>query len=312
VSTFDAHALSILKREATAYRFITSHEAYKALAAVIPEFIDYDSDRHTLTLAYLPGHTSTHVYFFNQQHVSPVFTQRQAEILASFHFPVPATADVSGFPQSIPWILLLNENGPHYFSPTNANTDLMGIIRSNEELMRMLNETRDEWQRTALIHGDIKWTNFIVPQTAATPENIKLVDWEIADIGDPLWDVAGFLQSFLSTWLFGFDNLNISEHKLQQNMQAFDIEQIIPAASQFWSTYIRKANIPAADEHTLLMRTMRYTAARMLQTSIEGIVQTPRVYPNNVRIVQVAFNILRSPEEAARDLFGILPKALAL
>jgi aminoglycoside phosphotransferase len=311
VSTFDAHALSILKREAKAYHFISSNAEYAALASVIPTFIDYDKDRHVLVIGYLTGHTSVHEYYFLKQRVIPEFTAKQAEIIASFHFPVPSYADVSAFPKLLPWILLLNDNGPHYFRP-NSNNDLVGMIRGNNELMEMLIALKSEWQQTSLIHGDIKWTNFITPKTATDASEVKLVDWEITDIGDPWWDVAGFLQSFLSTWLFGFDNMNAAEHKLQANMKAFDIEQIKPAAALFWRTYIQQMNLSATEEQTALVKTMKYTAARMLQTSIEGIVQTPQVYPNNVRIVQVAFNILKSPEMAAQELFGIFPKAVAI
>lgn len=312
VSTFDAHALSILKREAMAYRFISSHTEYAALSSVTPDFIDYDKDRHTLTISYLTDHSSVHEYYFLHQRVLPEFSAKQAEILASFHFPVPAAADTSAFPKQLPWILLLDDNGPHYFSPQQNNTDLIGMIRGNAELMTMLNAIKQEWQQTALIHGDIKWTNFITPKTATDASEVKLVDWEISDIGDPWWDVAGLLQSFLSTWLFGFDNMNAAQHRLQPNMKAFDIDQIQPAAAHFWKTYTGSMQIRPEEEHAALIKSMRYTAARMLQTSIEGVIQTPQLYPNNVRIVQVAFNILKSPELAAQELFGIFPKAVAI
>jgi thiamine kinase-like enzyme len=312
VSTFDAHAVSILKREAMAYRFISSNPEYAALVRMIPSLIDYDKDRHVLVIGYMTDHTSVHEYYFQQQNVLFPYSEKQAEILASFHFPVPETADISAFPQMLPWILQLNQHDSAYFSQPNANNDLMGMIRSNTELMSMLDSTKEEWERTSLIHGDIKWTNFITPKYATDASAVRLVDWEIADIGDPLWDIAGLLQSFLSTWLFGFDNSDMNRHRLQQNMEAFDISQVGPAAAHFWNTYSRLMRMSPEREYASLTRTMRYTAARMLQTSIEGIIQTPRVFPNNVRIVQVAFNILKSPEMAARELFGITPKAMAV
>jgi thiamine kinase-like enzyme len=308
VSNFDAHALSILKREAMAYRFISMHPEYAALAAMIPTLIDYDKDRHVLAVSYFPEHSSVHEYFFLKQQVLPAFAAKQAEIMASFHFPVNAGADISAFPKTIPWILQLEQQG-HHIPQTNSKNDLVGMIRGNAELMSMVNALRNEWQQTTFIHGDIKWTNFITPKTSTDASAMKLVDWEIADLGDPWWDVAGLLQSFLSTWLFGFDNLNATQHRLQPNMKPFDIEQVKPAAAHFWKTYIEARGISPADENQAIGKTMRYTAARMLQTSIEGIVQTPQIYPNNVRIVQVAFNILKTPEIAAQELFGISPKA---
>lgn len=311
VSTFDAHAVSILKREAMAYQFISTHPEYAALAAIIPSFIDYDKDRHVLAVSYFPDHNSVHEYFFSQRGVVPAFASKQAEIMASFHFPVKETADTSAFPHTLPWILLLEEQG-HYISPEGKpNNDLVGMIRGNAELMTMLNAVKNDWKKDTFIHGDIKWTNFITPANATDASTMKLVDWEIADIGDAWWDVAGLLQSFLSTWLFGMDNTVANVHRLQPAMTPFDIEQVKPAAAHFWKTYIAARNLSPVEEQAAIAKTMRYTAARMLQTSIEGIVQTPQVYPNNVRILQVAFNILKSPELAAQELFGIAPKAVA-
>lgn len=312
VSTFDAHAVSILKREAMAYHFITKQQAYGQLASMMPAFMHYDPDRHVLVIAYFEHHISVHEYYFQQQQVFPSFAARQAEILASFHIPVRGDSDTSAFPKQLPWILDLQAHASNeFFKQGHSNTDLVGLIRSNPELSSMLGALKNEWIADSLIHGDIKWTNFITPSKADDARAVKLIDWELADIGDPCWDMAGLLQSFVSTWIFGFDNKDMNNHQLQEHMQPFDIERTRDVARHAWETYSHARNFTPAGEQAMLLKTVRFTAARLLQTSIEGVIQTPRVYPNNMRIIQTAFNILRSPETAAASLFGISTRAVA-
>ncbi|MBC8644455.1 hypothetical protein H9W95_11395 [Flavobacterium lindanitolerans] len=50
---------------------------------------------------------------------------------------------------------------------------------------------------------------------------------------------------------------------------------------------------------------MQFTAARILQTSVEGITFNTKIEANNMRCIQLAFNIMKNPLAALEELFDI-------
>lgn len=51
------------------------------------------------------------------------------------------------------------------------------------------------WEQDSFIHFDSKLENFILSKDM---NHVKLIDWEMANIGDRHWDLAVFVQSFVS------------------------------------------------------------------------------------------------------------------
>jgi hypothetical protein len=81
-----------------------------------------------------------------------------------------------------------------------------------------------------------------------------------------------------------------------------------PAIRAFWSSYThhRKLTNPdLLDEY--LLRSVRYAAARLVQTAYEQGQTSSLLTGNIVVLLQLAFNILQRPAEAALALLGIPP-----
>ena len=304
-SKFDAVTTSVLTREANTYRFLSQSTMYPKVSSCLPAFFDHDKSRHTLTVEYFPGASSIHAYFVKHKSYFPELAIQQAELLHSYHTPIPEGTDTSIFPKALPWVLQVFDFPPGQLFPgQKANEELMAIVYNNTELKSEFDQLKKDYKMTTLIHGDIKWMNFIIyPHEGGQKQS--LIDWELADIGDPLWDVAGLLQSYISTWVFSFDNTDPRSTQLKENMKSFDIADMQTSIRSFWKTYCQLMGYNASMEKEVLLKSLRLTAARIVQTSIEGVVFTPTVYPNNVRSLQLAFNILKSPEGAAKDLLGI-------
>ena len=47
------------------------------------------------------------------------------------------------------------------------------------------------WRAETFIHNDVKWDNFLVYARAGSRRltQMKIIDWELANFGDPAWDV---------------------------------------------------------------------------------------------------------------------------
>jgi hypothetical protein len=59
----------------------------------------------------------------------------------------------------------------------------------NRLLVTGVRRARGAWRAVALIHADLKHDNVLVN----TDGRIALIDWEMARIGDPAWDLAGLM-----------------------------------------------------------------------------------------------------------------------
>src|SRR5213076_3215200 len=84
---------------------------------------------------------------------------------------------------------------------------LLAIVRQYPEFPSALEALRTGWRSERLIHGDMKWDNCLVlgsggpGQGPSPPLPLRVIDWELADFGDGLWDVGGIFHSFLCSWL---------------------------------------------------------------------------------------------------------------
>ena len=98
--------------------------------------------------------------------------------------------------RQLPWTFnyALNPKGEAkgYF----GNSPVFTHIKNNPAFLEAMKTTSQLYKVSTLIHGDIKNVNFIL-KDETDPKSLKLIDWEIADVGDPLWDVAGMIQSLI-------------------------------------------------------------------------------------------------------------------
>ena len=116
--------------------------------------------------------------------------------LAAFHRATrdlarPGASLADALQAVVPWPLCLMDGDAAaelWHSPLTA-----GLLREaalDPMLVSGLRAARLAWRPLALIHADLKLDNILVEHT---PEGLRpiVVDWEMARLGDPAWDLAG-------------------------------------------------------------------------------------------------------------------------
>ncbi len=295
----------MFRRESNALELLKRREEQTTSRLQVPRLIDRDPENNILISELIPDTLSLHDYLMHSQNFPEALAEEQAHILSSCHQVRPGHTEIAAFPRLVPWILQLHKHDSQaYFKDSEASSGVIRIIQENELLSRELQRLHDQWQATHLVHGDVKWVNFLIGKNGS-PGSQRLIDWELADIGDPLWDVAGLLNSYLVAWLFGFDNNAPQTYTHPERMKAFHYLNTRSSAKSFLARYMQLREIPESDQAAFLVRTMKYTAARVLQTSIEGINYNLKVEANNMRCVQLAHNIFRDPQQALTEFFNI-------
>jgi hypothetical protein len=89
------------------------------------------------------------------------------------------------------------------------------------------------------------------------------------------------------------------------DLAPYPIEAIQPGIHAFWQAYAAARRLQAPAARDLLVRSVQYGAARMLQTAYEHMYYWPQITGNALCLLQVSLNILSRPQEAVSDLLNL-------
>ena len=316
------------EREAACYEAARDGDKLAALKRLIPDFHLFDARRHVMVLGLLSGAESLWEHHKRVRRFSPRLAELQGDKLGEYHDGV-RVSDLSSpdltspalkrFPRALPWILSIHESDPSYLATlSRGNAQVVEILRRFPEFPRALKEIKRSWRHNALIHGDVKWENLMLcgrreSDGAAANENgapsydgadLKVIDWEMADIGDDCWDVGAIFQSYLTFWIF---SLPLAEKGLAEAAadSPYDEDEMKRAMNAFWHRYAARRRLSSKMYRRMRERSMRCAAARMIQTAFESVQKSPDVTPHALCKLQMAMNILQDPAAAVRDLMKV-------
>lgn len=308
VRDIEPGAIATMRTEASCYWLAQSDPAFAALSPLMPRFHGYDPQRHAIIVEMLPASETLSEYHRRLADFPPAMAAKLANALGSYHRQVrpPDDSPYSGiFTRRVPWVLSAHQMAAAGMPGSVANTQVLAIISRYPQFQQILESLQRDWQPTALIHGDIKWDNCLLSASPEDDLSLKIVDWELADIGDPYWDVGAVFQAYLSFWIFSIpvttqmpigDALELAQYPLE-NMQ--------PAMRAFWKSYLETQEVSEKEAGPLLRRCLQYGAARMLQTAYEYMYFAPQISISAICLLQVSLNMLESPDEAIEHLLGI-------
>jgi thiamine kinase-like enzyme len=69
--------------------------------------------------------------------------------------------------------------------------------------------------------------------------DLKIIDWEIADIGDEAWDAGAVIQAYLSFWVFSLplnSGMSLTDAAASSPYSGDEIKSALAA---YWSSYAR-------------------------------------------------------------------------
>ena len=302
---------STLHREAMCYWLAANDPHFAGLAPLLPRYLAYDPTQQALVLELLPEaenltelHQRLGRFPTDVAHAVGFALGRSQ---AAVHDPGAQARGMHVFPRTLPWVLNIHALLATQFDRLSAgNAHLLGIVRQYPEFPAALEALRAGWQPTSLIHGDMKWDNCLVlggaePDAAAS---LRIVDWELADFGDGLWDAGAIVHSCLCSWLMSMPPHDEARADELVGAARYPIESMQPALHAYWRAYLDGRGIAWPGSGPLLVRCVQYAAARMIQTAYEAMSYAPSVTPATLRVLQVSLNILSRPHEALHDLLG--------
>jgi Phosphotransferase enzyme family len=308
---WDPQSMNTLRVEAVVYQLAHSDTPFQALRPLLPRFHGFDSDRHVLVLEALPGAESLHVRQLRENAISPDVARALGAALGGVHREVRADRAAAAVPQGAfhsqpPWILSAAEfAGQPMQGVSGAGLQLFQVLQRYPEFPKLLGELRQGWKVETLIHGDIKWDNFLVATGEDGKHSVHLIDWELADWGDPSWDAGAVLQGFLTSWVSSIQAPGPIAPGEIANFAQLPLAALRPAIRSFWNAYVEALGVDRAEADRRLDRAVRYGAARMVQTAYEFLQFSTEIAGPAVWLLQMSLNLLKDPRRGTVELFAL-------
>jgi Ser/Thr protein kinase RdoA (MazF antagonist) len=184
------------------------------------------------------------------------------------------------FRAGIAWVLTVGAPQSPFVPANQAAQSIVATVLQRPDALAALALARADWRDAQIVHGDAKAANVLVLADGA----VRVIDWEIAALGDGLWDIAGLVQSLLMpNPMVAPDTLDVAQPRAQALIEAL------------WAGYVAVLPPPAhlGDARVTLLR---LTGARMLQTCLEWAQVSNQIYPQTPNLLQMALELLTRPE----------------
>jgi hypothetical protein len=296
--------------EARVYRALHGLPAGAGLGQFIQRFYAYDPDRQVLVVELLSPAEDAREYHARRKSFPEAAAAQFGNALSTLHRATALSACAAGFGEftgRMPWALWVHRPGVEVFRETsNANFQLIRIVQNTPGFGDLLDAARAEWRADRVIHHDIKWENILV-RTGPNRRRptVRLIDWEFGNVGDACWDAGAVLSAYLSFWLFSIPVTGEAPPEKFLDLAEHPLGKMQPAIRAFWRAYVGGMGLDRATAGEWLVRSVKYAAARLLQTGFEHLQKSAEMTGSAVCLIQLSLNLLRRPEEAIAQLLGI-------
>jgi hypothetical protein len=309
--------LGTIAREAAFHQACRGHPGLAPLLEHIPRLVEFDETQPALIFDLIPD-AAKFASLLEAGEIPDAAADAAAALgsrLGLLHRlcgPLSRERDgwTSRFRPDPPWVLEVRHPDITWLSElTPASAEILRIIRDDETFAAEFERMAACWRADTVIHGDIRFDNILI-RTDDSGDGLDpklwIVDWEMVQIGDPAWDVAGALQDFLVHWIWTMPlegDLSAEERVARARWPLASLRALTRA---LWSGYRRGSGLAPAEAAALLSRALVFSSARLIQSAYEAAVEADRLPGESVILLQLAANVLADPVRAQVQLYGII------
>ncbi len=303
----ELNAFRTVAREAQMYGAFQTLPAPHPLRRYTVPLVEYDAEDGVLVLSGVPGGHSLAAH-----HAEGGFPLRPAKwmgrALAALHRLAPASLP-NGLTEVLqrrpPHALFLHRpDHAFYFGASHGALKVVQFMQSFPAFGALIDALRAEWRPDCLIHSDVKGDNILLlVRTGGI--SAWLVDWEMAALGDPAWDVGSMFADYLGVWLSSVPITGEHPPAHYLSLAGVTLTKLRPAICAFWASYRRARGLTGQAAAIFLVSATRYSAVRLIQRVHERTREAIDLGSDTICQLQLSWNVLREPELACRHLLGL-------
>lgn len=305
-----------LQQEANFYAFCQQETAVAAMQTLLPRMLYCDAEQSLLAIELFENALPLWSYYYQFEAgsfpagVAGTLGRALGVLHDTFHTPGLADDSRLGWlRRDLPWVMQVHKPGPEMLAVLSpANYQTLGILQTQEGLSGRLDGLRRLWKPQAVIHSDIKSDNVLVlpPRADAGTDlpEIRVIDWETVQIGDPAWDLAGALQDFILFWVCSMNQMLRTSEEMVMSAR-YPLSVLQPALRALWRGYRSAARLTPAEANALIARATVFSAARLIQSAYEHAQNSRDLPVGSVLLLQISANLLADPETGQVQLYGL-------
>jgi aminoglycoside phosphotransferase (APT) family kinase protein len=302
--------ISTIRSEAAAYK--TLARECGEFAGYLPHCYGYDAAKHVLAVQFVKDGENLWSYCTKHHRFPASIGAELGRALGVLHGTTKGRSRPAPRPSNrrrLPWVF--SETRPDakvLWASSAARIQLLELLQRFSQFRTHFDRLRREWKPESFIHFDTRWDNCIVVSRANGsngPIGLKIVDWEMAQQGDPRWDVGAVFSNFLGFWVTSIPILGDCPPDRYLEAAEMPLERLQPAIRAFWESYKREMGIGEGASDEWLLRAVEYGACQLVQTAVEQAQEAPGLTGLAICLLQLCLNILRQPRKAAAELLGI-------
>jgi Phosphotransferase enzyme family len=301
------------------HQFLETFPELNPLRSLLPQALHFNPDSSILVSQYFDGSCDLDHFYETTPDYAPSIAQTLATAIAQIH---RTTFNIEAYKT-----FFLTQAGdsalrsPSPFRKANRlKPEIFGILcEDGIEFFRLYQRfdslkqaiAQLTWHPCCLIHNDLKLTNVLVERswaenpTAPYPGCLRLIDWERFLWGDPAFDVATLLASYLSLWLSSLIVSTEVDIETALRLAPTPLEMLQPTLVVLMQTYLQSFPQIIEQDPLFLHRTIAMTGLCLIE-KIKARLEYREPFGNSgICMLQVAKSLLCQPKESIPTIFGV-------
>ncbi len=307
--------ISSILHEALFYQIASKHDEFAALRPHLLEIHDYDGRIHALTLDLIPDCDSVSQVHMRLNAFPEELARSLGFVLGTAHLAgsrllASDSQDTDAYPRKIPWLFTVAEQAEAVFGATTSGgtRQLVSLLRQDARMTHALGKIASTWRFISICHGDVKWDNFVVLHGGplGEPASVRIIDWELSDIGDPGWDVGALLAAYVQHWIAAASpDASKLDNAAMMAQAPHQLQALQPAIRAAWLGYAQTVGLSGALAAFELRRHLQFAGARLALTAFEIAHASPSIGRTVEIFMQLASSVLTDPDQLGAELFGL-------
>lgn len=212
------------KRECLFYSLILKNSDFYIIHPHLPLFFGYDPIHYISVFGLIENTKNINEYIKNDI-LSLQLSENLGRIFKKINTCGIFKTDEINYNKTLTFFHIQNDIYKAEFASNYAFTKkLIDNIFNNNVLFGGISKANNLWNVNGIVHGDIKFENFLIQ---INTEELYIIDWESVSFGDTTWDFACMLRSIIMDSILKENIVLIalnpihSNEKLKRRIKAF-------------------------------------------------------------------------------------------